>query len=410
MNMIFSIPSFLIGVCSAAVIVFLFFQRRLNALYTEKIILETKMQSEKAALEDHLRASFQKLQKESQEQFLALATEKFKNTQLSADHDLEKRQKAINDMVTPIGQRLGEMATRLENLDKTGTTLEGQLKIFAQTQQMLQQETQNLVRLLRNPVDRGKWGEMQLQRIFETVGLIEGQHYTQQHSFSDSDHNQKRPDFVVHLPAGLQIIIDVKAPIEPYWDSLDTDNDAAQQRAVVDFSKKVRDHLKSLSTKTYWNQFQSPEFVVMFLPTEGLYSLAVSHDRNLIEDAAKHNVILASPTTVMGLLRVARYGWQQQSIAEEARNISELGSELYQRLSVFGEHVQKIGKNLGQAVGSYNRAIGSLESKVLPAARRFKDLHVQTGGKQIEILTPIEETERVLNAPEFYEDSNSNNF
>ena len=181
---------------------------------------------------------------------------------------------------------------------------------------------------------------------------------------------------------------------------LDKTDAQTDEESLLHFKQKIRGHLKALSAKTYWQEFDSPEFVVMFLPSEGLYSLAISQDQSLMEEAARANIILASPTTVMGLLRVVMYGWQQQRIAEEAKNISTLASDLYRRISIFGDHMSKVGRSLGAAVEGYNKAIGSLETMVLPAMRKFKDMHVPTGGKDLPAADMLEHTPRTLGAPE----------
>lgn len=337
------------------------------------------------------------------EQFMLLAQEKLRQAQTESGHDLEKRQKAIAELVDPIGRNLKDMAEKVETLGKAGAGLDAQLRNFAEDQRLLRQETQNLVQALRNPAARGRWGEMQLQRALEMIGMVEGTHFTQQET-AMADGVRRQPDFVISLPGGLQIVIDVKTPVEPYWQALENaGNEAQQNEAMNVFRRNVRDHLKQLSGKEYWRHFDAPEFVVMFLPTEGLYSMAVSNDPSLIEEAARHNVILASPTTLMGLLRVAMHGWQQQKMAEEARTVSELASELYRRIAAFGEHMQKLGRNLNTALGAYNQAVGSLESSVLPGARKFRELHVQTGGRDIPELPALEETPRALSVPELLE-------
>ena len=241
---------------------------------------------------------------------------------------------------------------------------------------------------------------MQLQRTFELIGFVEGIHYSTQKTVIADGQTQK-PDFIVTLPNGIQIVIDVKTPLDPYWTLIDETGTREQEQALGHFRQKVRDHLKALSQKDYWRQFDSPEFVVMFLPSESLYSLAVSQDQSILEDASRANIILASPTTIMGLLRVVMYGWQQQKIAEEAQKVATIGSDLYRRVSIFGDHMSKLGRSLTGSIESYNKAIGSLDTNVLPALRRFKDLQVQTGGKDMPEISAIETPARVLSAPEF---------
>ena len=356
------------------------------------------------SLQDQMGMAFDALAQESlrksQDQFLQLAQEKLKQSQMENSFDYEKRQKSISDMVDPIGKSLKEMEQKIETLGKAGAGLEAQLKSFSEDQRYLREQTQSLVQVLRNPTARGRWGEIQLQRTFELIGFVEGIHYSTQKTVIADGQTQK-PDFIVTLPNGIQIVIDVKTPLDPYWTLIDETGTREQEQALGHFRQKVRDHLKALSQKDYWRQFDSPEFVVMFLPSESLYSLAVSQDQSILEDASRANIILASPTTIMGLLRVVMYGWQQQKIAEEAQKVATIGSDLYRRVSIFGDHMSKLGRSLTGSIESYNKAIGSLDTNVLPALRRFKDLQVQTGGKDMPEISAIETPARVLSAPEF---------
>jgi DNA recombination protein RmuC len=341
--------------------------------------------------------------RKSQEQFLHLAEEKLKQSQKDGAYDLEKRQKAVSDLIDPIGKSLKEMENKIETLGKAGAGLEAQLKTFAEDQRFLRDQTQSLVQVLRNPTARGRWGEMQLQRTFELVGFVEGVHYKSQKAVL-ADGNTQKPDFIVTLPNGIQIVIDVKTPLDPYWQMMDEAGTKDEGTALIQFRQKVRDHLKALSTKDYWRQFDSPEFVVMFLPSESLYSLAVSQDQSLLEEASRANIILASPTTIMGLLRVVMYGWQQQQIADEAKTVATLGSDLYRRVAIFGDHMSKLGRSLGSAVEGYNKAVGSLDQMILPTLRKFKDLQVPTGGKELSDTPALESTPRLVSAPELQPD------
>lgn len=356
--------------------------------------------ADRGALDSTFRNVAQDALKGASEQFLMLAQEKLKQAQAEGGHDLDKRQKAIADLADPIQKSLKEMESRLETLGKAGAGIESQLKLFAEDQRALRQETGHLARALRNPAARGRWGEMQLQRALEMVGMVEGIHFVQQEQIQ-GESGRQQPDFVIHLAGGMDIVIDVKAPMDPYWNAMDSANTDQDRAAALDsFRKTVREHIRKLSSKDYWRGFDSPEFVVMFLPTESLYSFAVTADPELLEEAARHKVILASPTTVMGLLRVAMYGWQQQKLADEARKISGLAVELYQRVTRFGEHMLKLGRNLDTAVGAYNQAVGSLESMVLPGVRKLKDYHVSTGAQDIPEFSAIEKATRPLTAAE----------
>ena len=343
----------------------------------------------------------QEVLRKSQEDFIVLAQEKLKQAQAEGGHDLEKRQKAIAELVAPIGKTLKDMEGKIEHLGKAGTGLETQLKTFSEIQNRLRDETANLTRALRSPGQGGRWGEMHLQRTLEAMGMVEGTHFRRQVQTTTQDGDRQQPDYVVSMPSGLHVVIDVKTPMDPFLEISGTDiTDEQRGAALARFSKALRAHLDELSRKEYWRRFDSPDFVVMYLPSEGLFSMAVSADPQLLQDAADRKIILASPTTMMGLLRVAYYGWQQNSVAEEARQIADLGADLYHRVAVFGEHMQKLGANLNTAMNAYNRAVGSLESKVLPGVKKFRELHIQTGAKEIPDLPPLEETPRTLSAPE----------
>jgi DNA recombination protein RmuC len=342
-------------------------------------------------------AAFAALQA-SQEQFLTLAQEKLGGLQKDAAFDLEKRQQAIAHMVDPVAKTLKEVEGRLEILGQSGAVLEDHLKNFAADQIMLRQQTQALVSVLRNSSARGRWGEMQLQRTFEMVGMVENIHFRQQQTRTTADESAQRPDFVVHLPGQLSIVVDVKTPLEPYWalSEDEADVDEAQLRA---FRGHLRDHVKKLSAKEYWRQFDSPQFVVMFLPTEGLFSLAVSSDRTLIEDAAMANVILASPTTILGLLRVVMHAWAQQALAENARAIGHMATELNGRMGTLIDHMQKLGRNLGTAVNAYNAAVGTVEQRVLPHLRKIEEYQGSTNALAVD-LPRLEATPReILSVP-----------
>ncbi len=337
--------------------------------------------------------------RQTQDDFLKLAAEKIAAAQNTSAQDLNLRQQAIENLVTPIATSLKDMQLKVESLNRTGHGLEVQLKSFTEDQRHLREQTQHLVQALRNPTARGKWGEMQLQRAFELVGFIEGVHYTAQTAFKQDGQNL-RPDFIVTLPNGINIIIDVKTPLDPYWEHLDQGQPEQSDVTRGQFRDKMRKHMKDLSSKEYWRGLNAPEFVVMFLPSESLYAFAVGSDSALLEEASRQNIVLASPSTVMGLLRVIMYGWQQQKIADEAKSIAGLGAELYKRIATFGEHLARLGNGLGSAVDHYNKAIGSFEQNVLPSLRRFKDLQIPTSGKDLPDTKYIDTQTRSIAAPE----------
>lgn len=382
-----------------------------NVELKTKLEIETRIyQKTSEEMENKFKVMAAAALNQNNEQFITLATEKLKGSQKDASHNFEKREKAISEMVDPIRNSLKEMEGKIETLGKAGAGLEGQLKSFTEDQRILRQETRNLIEVLRNPATRGKWGEMQLERTLEMIGMVEGTHFSQQVSVNNDDGKRLQPDFIISMPGGMEIVIDVKTPIEPFWEAMEhARNDDEKSLLLKKFKGHIRNHLKELSSKEYWRQFDSPEFVVMFLPTEGIYSMAISSDKSLLEDAAKQNIILASPTTVMGLLRTVMHGWHQQKMADEAQNISTLAADLYKRICTFGDHMSKVGRGLGTAINAYNSAIGSLESQVLPGARKFKELQVQTGGKEIARMANIEHSARIITAPELTDKKTVNN-
>ncbi|MGB1077613.1 MAG: DNA recombination protein RmuC [Bdellovibrionales bacterium] len=338
--------------------------------------------------------------RKSTEQFLQLAQEKMTQSHNNSAYELEKRQKAIAELIDPVNKTLSTMDEKLAQLEKARlhaySEIKTQITGMNENQARLRQETSSLVQALRSPSARGQWGEMQLKRCLEMAGLVEGVHFHQQVSVEG-----QRPDVVIELPGGKQIIIDAKAPIDAYLNAFKDDISDSEQSSQLDaHARHVKEHLKKLGTKAYWENFDSPEFVIMFLPGESYFSAALERDPSLIEAGVDQKVIPASPTTLISLCKAVMYGWSQEKLADSAREISELGQELYKRVSVFGGHMDNIGKGLERAISSYNQAIGSLESNVLPQARRFKDYQVAQGSKEIDAIKLVETTPRELSSPE----------
>lgn len=357
----------------------------------------------KRQLADAFKALASDALKSSNTSFLELAKTQLEKFQESAKDDLGKRQTAIDEMVKPVRESLGKVDAKLQEIEKSRidaySSLTQQVKSLAETQKDLRGETANLVKALRRPQARGRWGEIQLRRVVEMAGMLEHCDFVEQVS-TDTDGGRLRPDMIVKLPGHKSIVVDSKAPLDAYLDAVEATDDAIRAAKFKDHARQVRTHIASLGRKAYFEQFDfTPEFVVLFLPGEVFFSAALENDPELIELGVDQNVIIATPTTLIALLRAVAYGWRQEVLADNAKIISELGQELYKRLSDLGEHIQKLGKGLTAAVNAYNSAVGTLESRVLVSARRFKELGV-AGGAEIEGVKQIETSSRLLQSPE----------
>ena len=336
--------------------------------------------------------------------FLDLAKSTFEKLQSESKGDMDSRGKAVEALVNPIKESLEKVDSQVREIEKTREQAYGrlseQVKSLISTQEKLHSETGNLVRALRTPTVRGRWGEIQLRRVVEMAGMLAHCDFVEQTSV-ETEEGKLRPDLVVNLPGGKNVVVDAKAPLLAYLDSQETPDEEKRSALLEDHSRQIRSHIRSLSSKSYWSQFDStPEFVVMFLPGENFFSAALEHDPGLIEAGANESVILATPTTLIALLRAIAYGWQQEKIAESAQAIGNLGKDLYNRLRIFAEHFARAGKGLESAVEAFNKAIGSFEGRVLVAARKFNDLG---GSSNDELPTqlPVEKIPRSLQAPEF---------
>ncbi len=374
-------------------------QRRITELSTTLELERRAAEQKLADLQQTFAALSQQALRDNNQAFLQLAQETLKQFHIQARGELETREKAVENLVKPIREALEKTEQQMQLMESERReaygSLSKHLETMVQSQQLLHGETRNLVQALRRPEVRGQWGELTLRRLVELAGMVEHCDFSEQVQL-DTPEGRLRPDMVVRMPGGREIVVDVKTPLDAYLSAVEAPDDDTRRRHLEHHARKVRERVRELASKAYWGQFaRAPDFVVLFIPGEQFLGAALDIDRTLLEDALRQNIILATPTNLVALLRTVAYGWRQEALTANAEHIRDLGVELYGRLATFSEHLAKLGRSLEGAVGDYNKAVGSFESKVLPGARKFPEMGVQAP-KPLEEPAQIEKAARQL--------------
>jgi len=400
----------------SALLAYLFTRQHFQALMqkhaTERQKLITQLEVEQAQTKEKIQAlnesreqlkeSFTALSKSvldaNSESFLQLAQQKLGLFESRAQANLTEKEKSIENLLKPVNAALEKTEKQLSSIEKERKEAYGsittQLQMVTEAQQGLQSETEQLVRALRRPEVRGQWGELTLKRLAELAGMVNHCDFEEQVRADLGDNKSLRPDMIVRMPEQRELIVDAKTPLDAYLSAIEADEPAQREAHLQHHARKVRERMKELASKSYWEQFsQSPDFVILFIPGEQFLTAALDYDKQLLEDAFANRVILSTPTTLVALLRSVAYGWQQARMSQNAEQIRDLAQDLYKRLNTFAGHLQKVGKNLDDSVSNYNKAIGSLERQVLPNARRFPELGVQTK-EEIPLIDEIDKKTR----------------
>ena len=411
---IVGIVAFIFG----ALIMFIALGRKTSALREQNTILVTRHETEKKSNEDKIRTlnetreqlnnTFAMLSTEAlnrnNESFLKLAQENLKQYQIKSENELEKKEKSFENLIKPIKQALDKTEQQIHNIEKERKEAYGSLtqhlEQMAQTQQNLHSETRNLVQALRRPEVRGQWGEMTLKRLAELAGMVEHCDFYEQENINTED-GALRPDMIVRMPDGREIIVDAKTPLDAYLSAIEAGDEETKAKEMARHARNVRNRVRELASKAYWKQFKNaPDFVVLFIPGEQFLYTALDHDRDLLEEALRQKVILSTPTSFVALLRAVAYGWRQEKLAENAEHIRHIGEDLYHRLAVFSDYLQKVGKSLDSSVSHFNKAVGSFDARILPSARKFTDMGI-SAKKELDTIEKIEKTtSNVESSPE----------
>lgn len=390
------LPALASAAVFGALVAFLLFSGKLSRLRNECAKLEISLELERKAMDvqhqsmqqlnSQLKDSFNALAanalQSNNAQFLRLARENLEQFHIKAEGELEKREKAVENLVKPIREALDKTEGQVRKMENERQQAHGaltkHLETMAESHRLLQHETRNLVQALRRPEVRGQWGELTLKRLAELAGMVEHCDFIEQESLQTGEGAQ-RPDMVIRMPDRREIVVDAKTPLDAYLSAVESTDDEQRKHHLIRHGRNVRARIRELSAKAYWQQMKySPEFVVLFIPGDQFLSAALEIDHTLIEDALAQNVILATPTSLVALLRAIAYGWRQEVLAENADTIREIGQEMFIRLTTFAEHLAKLGRSLDSSVSAYNKAVASYDSRVLPGARKFTELGIST--------------------------------
>jgi DNA recombination protein RmuC len=343
---------------------------------------DVALQTMNATMKDSFSSMAAAALRNNNEQFLHLARENLGALQTRADSELAKREQAVESLVRPIREALEKNEQQAHRMEAERREAQGaltrQLEMLAESHRLLQGETRNLVQALRRPEVRGQWGEMTLRRLAELAGMVDHCDFLEQESV-DAETGRLRPDMVIRLPDRRDIVVDAKTPLDAYLTAVEASDEQTRKTQLERHARNVRQRVRELAGKAYWNQFSdSPDFVVLFIPGEQFLAAALEIDHKLLEEALAQQVILATPSSFVALLRAVAYGWRQEALAKNAEVIREIGQDLYTRLTTFSEHLAKLGRSLDSSVDSFNKAVGSFDNRVLPGARRFVELGIQT--------------------------------
>ena len=406
------VPALGIGLLIGLLVMWLIARRRENSLLGDLEQLETRLKSQEAIQQEReaafelanakLTQAFTDIANRSlranSDTFLKLAEQNLGTHQEKAKRELSEREKAVEELVKPIRDALQASHKQITDLEKSRSeaygSIRNQLEAMQLSQKSLTQETQNLVKALRRPEVRGQWGEITLRRLVELAGMVEHCDFVEQVHTTNSD-QIIRPDMIVNMPDKRQLVVDVKTPLDAYLSAVEAEDDAQRKLGLERHAKNVRAHIRLLSSKAYWKQFdESPEFVILFIPGDQFLSAALAEEPDLIEYALAEQIILATPTSFVALLKAVAYGWRQSALADNAKEIRVLAEDLYGRLGTFVTHMNRVGRQLASSVENYNKAVGSLERKVLPGARKFTELGVHSNNEieKLESLEPVPRT------------------